>query len=175
MCYRAAIVRGGLPIPIGRRAGGGELTDNSPKAVVLRHIELYSDGTPDSYGSDRWLDVWAEDSAQEFLPSAQFPKGMRFEGKAAIRENLREVSATWRDRRQVVHDIIAEGDRVALLSTWSAFPATDLGPIKAGTRMRLECTDFFRVKDGLIAEMIDNVGAMALAETKPERLRNHNG
>ena len=138
------------------------MTDNSPKAVVLKHIELYSDGTPESYGSERWLDVWAEDAVQEFLPSAQFPKGMRFNGKAAIRQNLAQVSATWRDRRQVVHDIVAEGDRVALRSTWSAFPAKDLGSIPAGTRMRLECTDFFRVRGGLIVELIDNVGPMLL-------------
>lgn len=38
------------------------MTDNSPKAVVLRHVELYNDGTPESYGSDRFLELLAEDA-----------------------------------------------------------------------------------------------------------------
>ncbi|MBK7126955.1 MAG: hypothetical protein IPH65_13710 [Dehalococcoidia bacterium] len=35
------------------------MTDNSPKAVVLRFYDLYNDGTPDSYGSERFLDLFA--------------------------------------------------------------------------------------------------------------------
>ncbi|KAA0241353.1 MAG: nuclear transport factor 2 family protein [Dehalococcoidia bacterium] len=90
------------------------MTDNSPESVVRRYLQLYYDGTPDSYGSDRFFSVWAEDCVQEFLPSAQFPAGTVLLGKDAARSNLSSVSRAFRNRRLDVHDVIAAGDRVAV-------------------------------------------------------------
>ncbi|KAA0241356.1 MAG: nuclear transport factor 2 family protein [Dehalococcoidia bacterium] len=134
------------------------MTNPSPESVVRRHIELYSDGTPDSYGSDRFLSVWAEDCVQEFLPSAQFPQGAVFRGKESIRPNLAGVSRAFRNRRLDVHDLIATGERVAVRHTWSAVAAVDLPSCPAGETMRLECADFYTVKDGLITHMVEIVG-----------------
>jgi hypothetical protein len=36
---------------------------STPQDVVLRHIELYNDGTPEIYGTERFLEVWADDAA----------------------------------------------------------------------------------------------------------------
>ncbi len=110
------------------------MTDNPPQAIVLRHIELYSDGTPESYGSDRFLSVWAEDSLQELLPSAQFPQGAVFRGMESIRSNLAAVSRAFRNRRLDVHDVIATGDRVAVRHTWSAVAAVDLPSCPTSSR-----------------------------------------
>ena len=51
------------------------MTDNSPKAVVLRFYDLYNDGTPDSYGSERFLEVWSEAAVTNMPASAQAPDG----------------------------------------------------------------------------------------------------
>lgn len=134
------------------------MTHNTPESVVRRHIELYNDGTLESYGSDRFFSVWAEDCVQELLPSAQFPAGTVLLGKEAARSNLSGVSNAFRNRRLDVHDVIAAGDRVAVRHTWSATAAVDFPSCPAGETMRLECADFYTVKDGLITHLVEVVG-----------------
>ncbi len=48
------------------------MTDNSPRAVYLRMLDAYNDGTPDSYGSDKFLDHFADDAVIE-LPAMVAP------------------------------------------------------------------------------------------------------
>lgn len=134
------------------------MTNNSPQDVVLRHIELYNDGTPEIYGTERFLEVWADDAVQEFMPSAQFPNGMVYVGNAQIRENHAQVARLWRNRRLDVHDVIASGDRVVVRYTWSAVAAAGLPKVPAGQTLRLECADFFTVNGGLITRMVEIVG-----------------
>ncbi|MBI5948545.1 MAG: nuclear transport factor 2 family protein [Chloroflexi bacterium] len=134
------------------------MTDNSPKAVALRSFDLYNDGTPESYGTDRFLEVWAEDAVMEFRPSAQFPHGMMHSGKAEIRKNHADVSRVWRNRRCIMHDLVSDGDRVVILHTWSAVAAVDLPSVPAGATLSLDCADFYTVKDGLITRMAELVG-----------------
>lgn len=87
-------------------------------------------------------------------------------GKAAIRGLNEQLAPEWRDRRHVIHDIVADGDRVAVWATWSAFCVRDFGDIAARTRVREDFMAFFRVHDGLIAEVVQSDGP-ALAEPEP--------
>lgn len=45
------------------------MTTLDPLALVQRFFELYDDGTPESYGSDRFMSLWAEDVVVEYAAS----------------------------------------------------------------------------------------------------------
>ena len=50
-----------------------------------------------------------------------------------------------------VHDLVVDGDQVAVRSTWRGTVANDAGPLKAGTTLTAHMAGFLTVRDGLIA------------------------
>ena len=49
------------------------MTDNTPKAVYLRMLDAYNDGTPESYGSARFLDHFSDDAIFELSAMVGVP------------------------------------------------------------------------------------------------------
>ena len=57
------------------------------KEIVKKWVELYNDGTPESYGSDRFLELYAEHMEWHEMPSDLFQEG-RNGNPETIRETL---------------------------------------------------------------------------------------
>jgi steroid delta-isomerase-like uncharacterized protein len=80
----------------------------------------------------------------------------RTEGRAAFEALARQSAKAFASRRQSVVELVVGGDRVALLVDYEATIATDLpNGWKAGQTIRLRGSSFFRLRDGLIARVID--------------------
>ena len=65
---------------------------------------------------------------------------------------LAGAAAVFRNRETVVHEVVADGDRVVARTTWAATAAADSPGMPAGTRVCCEIAEFFTVKDGLIRD-----------------------
>ncbi|MBK6561304.1 nuclear transport factor 2 family protein [Candidatus Amarobacter glycogenicus] len=126
------------------------MTDNSPKAVVLRYYDLYNDGTPDSYGSERFLDLFADDAVIDLPEAAGLPA--RRGGKETLRERIAGAAAMFRNRHMAVTELVAEDERVVARTTWAASAAADSPGLPAGTRVRGEIVEFMTVRNGRIEE-----------------------
>jgi len=134
------------------------MTDNSPKAVVLRSFELYNDHSPDVYiDVEKFLESFADDYATEFAATPRSP-ARRLAGKQANRETIAAISTWLRDSHTEVHEAVAEGDRVAVRHTWTGVVTRDVPGFTAGTKLRADGSDFYTVRDGLIVEVVDVMG-----------------
>ena len=69
------------------------MSEMTAEQVARRYNELYNDGTPDSYGSDRFLELYAENVVAIDYPMPLSPEGRRDEGLAAVRKGLEEAQA----------------------------------------------------------------------------------
>lgn len=134
------------------------MTDNSPKAVVLRSIEFYNDHPPEVYlDVEKFLSLWSDDCVQEFAATPQTPARRVF-GKQPTRDNVAALSVWLRDSQTEVHEAVEEGDRVAVRYTWTGIVTRDVPGFAAGTMLRADGTGFYTVRDGLIVEMVDVMG-----------------
>lgn len=124
--------------------------------VCHRWIELYGDGTADTYGSERFLELYAPDCEWFEMPTPMHPGG-RQGGPAAIRAAVAENAGFLRDRRVELHDVIADGNRAAMRYTWSALVAADGLPVAAGERVVAEVAAFVQVRNGRIEEIREYV------------------
>ena len=126
------------------------MSEMTAEQVARRYNELYNDGTPDSYGSDRFLELYAENVVAIDYPMPLSPEGRRDEGLAAVRKGLEEAQALLRNRKTHLHEVLAQGDRVVMRFTWEATVAVDGMPVPKGTVVRMECVQFFTVANGKI-------------------------
>ncbi|HEX9259246.1 MAG TPA: nuclear transport factor 2 family protein [Acidimicrobiales bacterium] len=120
--------------------------------VAHRWIELYNEGEPGTYGSDRFLELYADDCLWVEMPSAFFPEG-RTGNKAALREALSSSESVMIDRHVDLHDVIADGNEAAMRYTWSATLNADGTPVPKGTRITGEVAAFLVVRNGKIVEI----------------------
>jgi ketosteroid isomerase-like protein len=127
-------------------------------AVVHRWVELYNDGTPDAYGSERFLELYAENVDWREMPSGMFPEG-RSGNLSLIREALHWAMPRLRNRRVTLREVIAEPDgrRAAFRFQWTARLAADLPPQKAGEALVGEVSSFIEVRDGLIVRAVEYI------------------
>lgn len=144
------------------------MSDNSPRAVVERFYALYDDGTPDSYGSDRFTDLWADDIVMEYGASAQFPQGRRLEGKPRCLKELERIGGWMRNRHAVLREITVEGETVGTGWSFWATTAIDMPGIPAGSRIRMDGADFMIVRDGLVVYDRQLSGPMVLSPDEEE-------
>ncbi len=131
------------------------MADNSPKAVVLKMIELYNDGTPESYGSDRFLEMFADDCIIDFPASPAGPA--RRGGKEVFREGLAAVAPIWRNRHTTTKEVVVDGDRVVARNTLTATVAVEMEGFPAGSTLRNDYVDFCTVREGLIVAVVGPV------------------
>jgi ketosteroid isomerase-like protein len=125
-------------------------------AMVHRWIELYNDGTPDTYGSELFLKLYAEDVDWREMPSGMFPEG-RSGDRNLLREALRWAMPLLRNRHITLHELIADPDgrRAAFRFHWTARLAVDLPPWSAGAALAGEVGSFIEVRDGLIVKVVE--------------------
>jgi len=121
--------------------------------VVKKWVELYSDGTPESYGSDRFLELYAPNANWVEMPSPMHPSGRTGDAET-IRELLKQNSYLFRNRRVELNEVIEEGNIAAWTAIWSATVAEDNPedgmPVKAGSRIQIRLAVITEVVDGLI-------------------------
>ena len=131
--------------------------------VARRWIDLYNDVEPGTYGSDRFVELYAPDCRWRESPTPLTPEGRSSDNLVAFREGLEWGASSFIDRSVVLHELVADGDRAAMRYTWSATVAVDLGPDGApvGARPRVEAAAFLRVADGLIVEITELLSAAA--------------
>ena len=122
--------------------------------LVRRYIELYNDGAPDFYGSDAFLDVYAEDVDWSEAPTALTPQG-RSGNREALREAVMSGQLMFRNRRQVIDELIEEGDRAVWLGTWSAIIGVEGLPAPVGAKLVLPVAMLIVGRNGLIVRQRD--------------------
>jgi ketosteroid isomerase-like protein len=121
-------------------------------AVAQRWVELYSDGTPTSYGSDRFLQLYAEDCVWTESPTKMYPQG-RKGSLAQIRPALAAGQSVLLNRRVVLQQVVGNGSAGAMHYTWSAITSQDVSGYPKGSLIRLEVAAFFKVRRGRIIEI----------------------
>ena len=120
--------------------------------VVIKWVELYSDGTPESYGSDRFLELYAPNANWVEMPSPMHPSGRTGDAET-IREAVKNTRKILLNRHVELKELIEEGNIAAWTGVWSATVALDSPdglPIKAGSRIHIRMAAFTEVVDGLI-------------------------
>lgn len=123
-----------------------------PADIVRKWIELYNDGTPEGYGSDRYLGLYAPNLNWIEMPTAMFPSG-RTGNLKAMREAVRHAGEILRNRHIELGEIIEEGNIAFWTAIWSATVAVDAPDgisIKAGDRMRIRLAIIIEVLDNTI-------------------------
>jgi steroid delta-isomerase-like uncharacterized protein len=112
------------------------------KAVVRRFIE-------EIFGHQN-LDAVDELAAGDFTPHTWGPMSP---GRAALREAMHRAGAGVTGARLEIHDLIAEGDRVAVRLTSSArHTGTFMGQPPTGRRYSIDEMHIFRLRDGQVVE-----------------------
>jgi steroid delta-isomerase-like uncharacterized protein len=112
------------------------------KAVVRRFIEeIFGHGN---------LDAVDELAAGDFTPHTWGPMSP---GRAALREAMHRAGSGVTEARFVIHDMIAEDDRVAVRLTSSArHTGTFMGQPPSGRRYSIDEMHIFRLRDGQVVE-----------------------
>ena len=100
--------------------------------------------------------VHQEDAAIDELISPDFVPhtfGPMPPGREGLREGMRRAGAGISDPEFEIHDLIAEGDRVAARLTTSArHTGTFMGIEPTGKRYSIDEIHIFRLRDGLLVE-----------------------
>ncbi len=114
----------------------------SNKAVVRRFIEeVFGHGDRDAVD---------ELAAEDFTPHTWGPMSS---GRAALREAMHRAGSGVTEARFEIHDMIAEGDRVAARLTSSArHTGTFMGQPPTGLRYSIDEMQIFRLRDGEVVE-----------------------
>ena len=88
--------------------------------------------------------------AEDFVPHTFGPMPP---GRDGLREGMRRAGAGISDPEFEIHDLIAEGDRVAARLTTSArHTGTFMGIEPSGNRYSIDEIHIFRLRDGLLVE-----------------------
>jgi predicted ester cyclase len=100
--------------------------------------------------------VHQEDAAIDELVSEDFVPhtfGPMPKGREGLREGMKRAGAGVSDAEFTIHDLIAEGDRVAARLTTSArHTGPFMGVEPTGKRYSIDEIHVFRVRDGLVVE-----------------------
>jgi predicted ester cyclase len=92
---------------------------------------------------------WHPDAVQVEHPSLLRPAGHQ-RGLAELLEASNVGLQMIDDQHYDVHNIIEEGERVAVQLTWSATTAVDLPGLAAGTQLVSHVAAFYEFRDGLL-------------------------
>jgi steroid delta-isomerase-like uncharacterized protein len=112
------------------------------RAVVRRFIEAI-------FGQQD-LDAVDELAARDFTPHTWGPMSP---GRAALREAMHRAGAGVTGARFEIHDMIAEGDRVAVrLTSTARHTGTFMGMPPTGKRYSIDEIHIFRLRDGQVSE-----------------------
>jgi ketosteroid isomerase-like protein len=121
-------------------------------AVARRWVELYNDGTPTFYGSDRFLELYAEDCVWTESPTKMYPQG-RKGSLAQLRPALAAGQSALVNRHVVLNEVVGNGPVGAMHYTWSAIVNKDVPGYSKGDRIALEVAAFLQVRQGRIIKI----------------------
>ena len=122
--------------------------------VVKQWVELYNDGTPEYYGSDRFLELYAANANWMEMPSVMNPSGRKGDAEV-IRETLNYSREIFCNRHVELEEIIEQGNIAAWAAIWSATFAVDMdrldgSSVKVGDRLQIRMAVFTEVVDNMI-------------------------
>lgn len=135
--------------------------------LIRRFVALYNDGSPDSYGSDAFLQLYAEDVDWAETPTAMTPDG-RSGDLRAIRAAVAFGQSVFRDRRLSIDEIVEDGDRAVWTGTWSATIGVDGLEVPKGTRVQLRQAMLIQARAGRIVRQRDFLGAPVFSDSAPK-------
>lgn len=138
------------------------MTDNSPKAVYLRMLDAYNDGTPESYGSAKFLDHFSDDAIFELLAMVGVPA--RRGGKEVFLEGLVGANAAFRNRHSVPLEVVVAGERVVARLHYTDTAAIDTPDWRAGATIHCDYVDFCTVRAGKIVDYTAVIGPSLAGE-----------
>jgi predicted ester cyclase len=119
-------------------AGRLERNQEVARQVIERIFVRQEDTAIDELVSDRFV-------AHTFGPMAP--------GREGLREGMRRAGAGVSDARFEIHDMIAEGDEVAVRLTTSArHTGRFMGIDPSGNRYQIDEIHIFRIREGLLVE-----------------------
>jgi steroid delta-isomerase-like uncharacterized protein len=137
------------------------LTTN--KALVREFVTI---------GNARQFDRLPEVVADNFTRHSQATPGLVITNRDAFRAFMEQDALAFPDSQVTLHQVVAEGDRVAV---WATYSGTQQGPMggfpPSGKRMAVDFGAIFRIENGLIAELWvtwDNMAALAQLGLLPQ-------
>lgn len=131
--------------------------------LIRCFVALYNDGTPDCYGSDRFLQLYDDYVDWVEMPTALTPEG-RSGDLRALRAAVAFGQSMFRDRRLSIDEIIEEGDRAVWTGTWSATVGVNGLQLPKGTRILLRQAMLIETRNGRIVRQRDFLGAPVVVE-----------
>ncbi len=134
---------------------------STPTAVEVarRWIDLYNDGTPEFYGSGRFLELYHDDVDWSEGPTRAYPEG-RTGDLSAIRAALELGQRSMRNRHVELFELIGDGDRAAMHYRWQAVIAVEGFPFPRGSTARLDVAAFLTVRDGRITRIVELIAIL---------------
>lgn len=115
-------------------------------------------------GNAREFDRLPEVVADTFNRHSQATPGLVITNRDAFRAFMEQDLLAFPDSQVTLHQLVAEGDRVAV---WATYSGTQQGPMggfpPSGKRMAVDFGAVFRIENGLIAELWvtwDNMAAL---------------
>jgi len=135
-------------------AEAGSLQQN--KELVERFVAI---------GNAREFDRLGEVISEDFRRHCQATPDLKIESLAEFRSFMEQDAVVFPDSSVEVHQMIAEGDRVAIWATYTGTQATAMGPFPSyGKRMAVDFGAVFRIADGKLVELWvtwDNLAALS--------------
>ena len=119
--------------------------------TVKRFIRLYSDGTPETYGSDAFLEVFSPNVDWAVAPSNGHPAGLRG-NREVLRKDLELNASYLRNRNIHLLEIVEQGNKVAWTGRYTAIVAREGLPLPKGSELAVELAVFSDVVNGLIVK-----------------------
>lgn len=129
----------------------------------MRWAEHYNDGTPDSYGTDDYLQLYAENVDWVDAPTLMSPQG-RAGGLQALREATASGRGIFRNRRVVIDEIVEDGNRAVWIGSWRATVGVEGFGFPSGTTVEFKVAMFFEVQAELIVRQRDFLTAAVVTQ-----------
>ena len=117
--------------------------------IVRRFAELYSDGTSEDYGSERFLELYAPDIDWVEFPTPIHPAGESGD-REAVRKAVAQNAGFLRDRKIEIDEIVEQGAVAAWTGTFSASVGVDGLDAPKGSRIKIRMATVTEVRDGQI-------------------------
>ena len=130
-----------------------EQTVEENKAIVRHLLEQMDEGNPAMY------DLLAKDYV------VHWPGGIDVHGPQGVKESVTEYYAAFPDLKHIIHDIIAEGDKVAVRYTdRGTHKGEFMGISPTGKQISWSIISVFRLADGKLVEGWIGVDMLSLMQ-----------
>jgi ketosteroid isomerase-like protein len=123
-------------------------TTPEPADVVRRYYQAVSD----LHGpEEEVMNLLADDVRIVEHPNAITPNGA-VRDRAEALAGLQRGRALLSQQRFALHEVLVQGDRVAVRATWTGVVGIDAGPLSRGDALTAQVAALLTVRDGRIVE-----------------------